>query len=393
MRGFVKQQDFVNSDYFSGPAAKRARYNPPAEMSRRGSGSMESMAQFRGKKTFEKTFRKRKGKTTTLKQSMIYAYKGLHPRYTLETYTVGTQDSVGSAVQHIMCNNIAAGLPNFEGNIGAMLSNQWLRQVWEKYVKDVMNNTFGVPNSAVPSTQFMQPLAIPFCRRKYTFMNTGTAHIFLEFVEYVFKPSQNLMLLGGTEAGVDSTPVECWNVDIDNFPLAANTVAPQQVTVPTINDIGRRPDYKCKALNSKWKKERSTKFVLAPGTTINHTITLPPMVVTAEQVGGFFAEVNQTQSYIPNVTRFFMAFMHCQLGFDSSVASATRLETVGGTLQHRYTQTTSIKTQISRPQIQVQRSPHDLANVAQSEHVALATPALIWREPPAVANVIVDVDV
>lgn len=274
-----------------------------------------------------------------------------------------------------------------------------------------MQNDMAVPSGQTPGDGLAEqnPTGIPIIyarnmhrlgvsllkqTRSYTFMNTVNAVAFLEVYEYVWKGSGDQILdPSGMQIHMDPSDLfyqdvthgddPDWNNNITTFPADRDI---------SVNAPGQRPTKHCKLLNKYWRLEKKTKYILAGGNTCTHTVNLPAMYISPDEMQGVSNGDTTNKQYIEGKTRCMMFILHGQMGFEGAAengaGAGAKVEYMPAALNVRWRQITKARiTEHGQRDFIMWTGCHDLVTAGTNEHTALNQPTMLVIDPENVVHV------
>lgn len=334
-------------------------------------------------------------------------WRGRMPLLTLRTYSPKPWPMAAvSASQAIFPQ---AGPLTFNAN-GTQYNNytfptkRWIYQLYEKMVKDMVVPSGNTPGDGIvvlpvdtlsaeaATNTIRHGISILNITRSYRFMNTTNAVAFLEAYEFVWKGTGDMEWESTAASLVNyCIPAQFWQNDLlaDN-PVWGTTVAWPANRNTTITTPGARPDGYCKHLYKHYRLEKKTKYILAAGNTITHTINIPAMYFEPDEFTGY-ATLNASQDVygdqlIPGKTRCIMFILHGQLGFDGGATNTYRVENIPVSLNAAYRQLTTCRIQEHGQKIHTMWTGADDFTSNVDEHVTLTNPHMLVMDPADVVT-------
>ena len=129
--------------------------------------------------------------------------------------------------------------------------------------------------------------------RTYTIMNPSNVMGFLEIYEFVWNGEEVMenFVNGGPTNPNDVTyyhPAALWAADMNADNPDWGTSVTEAWLAPdkniTVTEPGVRPNGKCKTLWKYWTLEKTTKYCIGSGQTLMHTVHLPAMYISADEL-------------------------------------------------------------------------------------------------------------
>lgn len=374
------------------PPLQRPRINnPDMEIDNGGiARSRAVLGKFQGTRTKTQVFVRRRGSRKASRGKAIRNFfDGRMPLLTLRTY--------GNAPYAITSGSAVQGVYSEFSNNYCFPMKKWAMTLLNKMQKDMILPSGNTPGDGVvvnPATFTATELAGNMLRqglsllsqvRTYTFMNTVNSVGFLEVYEYVFKGNDDTY----TSVSNSNTlsPKGLWEADMqdgDNpvWDTSVTFLADKNIN---IDEPGARPNKWSKSLNKFWRLEKKTKYIVPAGNTCSHTVNLPAMYLSADEItpGGNSGTSENQYDCIAGKTRCIMFIIHGQLCFegDSGDTLGARIEYGAAAFNTRWRQITKARIQEHGQKKHIYYTgAHDFVNTA-AEHVPLTRPTLLVVDP------------
>jgi len=287
-------------------------------------------------------------------------------------------------------------------------TKSWASLVTRKMQQDMMvpsGNTPGdglyvettaVTNALSGENYLRTGISLLSQRRSYQFMNTQNSVAFLEVYEYVFKGNKHDQNYNSANDQQAVIPTDLWALDMNSdnpdWNTAVTWIGDKNISITA---PGARPTKYSKALNSYWRLEKKTKYIMPAGNSCTHTVNIPAMYLSPEEMTPFVANDrdgnHRAANFIPGKTRSLLFICHGQLGFEGEVVpenpTAAQLQ-YGNRLEHlpcsinvKYRQLTKLRlTEHGQKKYIHYTGCHDLTSDV-AEHSALIKPTLLVEDP------------
>lgn len=165
-------------------------------------------------------------------------------------------------------------------------------------------------------------LILKYWRRTYTFMNVCPSAITFQILEYTKNDLDR--------TNVESDPATLWAESLKETKAShglTQTAYPyigEANAQPAVTDLGMRPNKSMKTLNEAYRCLKASTFVIQPGQTFNHVVTLPGCYFSTRDI---FQK--DTSDFVPNKCKVLMFIMNGEIAFEGGDTAGTQGQTKG----------------------------------------------------------------